>query len=78
VLEVTIHGKDEFTLTVVESGGQRRGLAEIPAQFHHHHAAIDGSDLLEEQERVILAAIVDENQLERFLRSFHDYLKPVV
>src|SRR5215469_13614628 len=78
MLEVTVHGENEFALTVVEAGGEGRGLAEIPAQLHHNHSAVDGSNLLEEQEGVVLAAIVDENQLEGLARGFHDDLEPVV
>jgi len=78
VLEVTVHSENEFALTVVEAGGEGRGLAEISAQLYHNHSAVDGRNLLEKQEGVVLAAIVDENQFEELARAFHDDLEPVV
>jgi len=78
VLEVAVHSENEFALTVVEAGGEGGGLAEIPAQLHHNHSAVDSGNLLEEQEGVVLAAIVDENQFEGLACGFHDDFEPVV
>src|SRR5215472_8988212 len=78
MLVVTVHGENEFALTVIEAGGEGGGLAEIPAQLHHNHSTVDGGNLLEEREGMILAAIVDENQLEGLPCGFHDDLEPVV
>ena len=49
VLQVAVHGDDELALRVVEAGGQRRGLAEVAAQFDDQHPAIDRSNLLEQR-----------------------------
>ena len=63
---------------VIEAGRQRRGLAEVAAQLHDHHAAIDRGNLLQHPEGIVAAAVVDEHQLERLARSFHHHLQAVV
>ena len=78
VLQVAVHGDDVLALGVIEAGGQRRGLPEIAAQLDHHHAAVDGGNLLQHPEGVVAAAVIDEDQLERLAGRFHHHLQPVV
>jgi len=78
VLQVAVHGDDVLALGMIEAGRQRRGLAEIPAQFYHNDAAVDGGYFLQQVEGLIAAAIVDKHQLEGIARRFHHGLQPVI
>ena len=78
VLQIAVHGDDVLALGMVETGRQSRGLAEVPAQLHHHDAAVDGGDFPQQVEGLIAAAIVDEDQLEAFARRFHHGRQTVI
>ena len=78
VLQIAIHGDHVLAFGVIESGGQRGSLAEVAAQLHHYHAAIDRGNLLQHPEGVVATAIVDKHQLERLAGSFHHDLQAVV
>ena len=78
VLQIAIHGKDVLALAVVEAGGQSGGLAKVASQLYDHDTAVDGGYLLQKREGVVVAAVLDEHQLERLLRGFHYRLQPVV
>ncbi len=78
VLQIAVHGDHVLAFGVIEARGQRRGLSEVAAQLHHDNPAIDGGNLLQQPKGVVLAAVVDEHQLERLTRSFHYDLQTIV
>jgi hypothetical protein len=49
-----------------------------PSRNFCRNSGIDRRDLLQQPERVVLAAVVHEDQLERFARSFHHATQAVV
>ena len=48
MLQIAIHGEDKFARSVIETGGERRGLAEVAAELHHEDPAVDGSNFLKQ------------------------------
>ena len=78
VLQVPVHGDDELTLGMVETGGQGGSLAEIAAQLHHYHPAVHGGDLFQQAEGGVAAAIVHEYQLKALAGGFHHSFQTVV
>ena len=64
MLQVAVHGEDELALAVVESSGESGSLAEVAAEFDDHDTPINGSNLLQQRKRVVLAAVIDEHQLK--------------
>ena len=48
VLQVAVHGEDELAGGMIETGGQRRGLAEVAAQLDDEDAAVYRGNLFEE------------------------------
>src|SRR5258706_3250463 len=63
VLQVAIHGNDEFTAHVIEAGGEAGGLAEIAPQLDYRDAAIHRRDLARQDESVHVAAVILQHDL---------------
>src|SRR6185437_8617260 len=78
VLQVAVHGDDEFTGGVVEAGGERRGLAEVAAQLDHEDARIDRGNLLKQTVRAVARAVIDEDQFKAGLHMLHHLLHAIV
>ena len=78
MLQVAIHGDDVFAAGMVETGRQAGGLAKIAAQLDHGHAAVDGRDLAQHGEGVIVGAVVHEHDLEALAVSLHDRFQAIV
>ena len=75
VLQVAVHGEDEFAGGVVEAGGERRGLAEVAAELYDEDAAVDRGNLFKQTIAAVSGAIVDEDQLKALPDLFHDLLQ---
>ncbi len=78
VLQIAVHGDDVFAASVIETGGEACGLAEVAAQFDDGHPAIDGCDFTKQGEGSIDGAIVDEDHFKGFTARLHDGLEPRV
>src|SRR5581483_4491490 len=78
VLQVTIHGDDVLTAGMIESCGQGGCLAEVTGQANNGHAAIYGSDFAQQREGAVAGAVVNKDDLEAAVISFHDCLELVV
>src|SRR5688572_14341322 len=65
MLKIAIHGDDVLAGSMVEAGSERGRLAEIAAQFHYDHPAVDGRDLFQEPKGIVTAAVIHEDKLER-------------
>src|SRR5262245_21643760 len=78
MLQVAVHGDDHVALGVIESGGQRRCLAEIAPQPYACHARIERGDLPEDHRRAICAAVIDEDQLIVFAETFHHFRQTAI
>ncbi len=75
VLQIAIHGQNELARGVIESGGKRRGLAKIPAQLHHQHAAVDRGYLFQQLVRPVARSVVHKHQLKRVPHLLHHLLQ---
>jgi hypothetical protein len=75
VLQVAIHGQDEFARGMIEAGGKGRGLAEVAPQFHHENPAVDCRNLFEELVGAVVGAVVDQHQLKALPYLLHDLLE---
>ena len=65
VLQVAIQRDDEAAARVRESGGEGSRLAEVAREPDHAHVRIARMDLRQPRERLVLAAVVDEDDLVR-------------
>ena len=63
VLQVAVGGDDQAAARVREAGGKRRGLAEVAAEADHAQARIAGLQRGQLLERVVRAAVVDDQDL---------------
>ncbi len=75
VLKIAVHGEDELAGGVVETGGERRGLAEVPAQLDHEDAAVDRGDLFEQFVGAVPGAVVNKHHLKAVGHLFHYLLQ---
>src|SRR5262249_14543526 len=73
MLQVAVHSDDHLALSVIESGGQRRGLAEITAQSNACHARVERGNLSKDHWRAISAPVIDKDQLIVFSETFHHF-----
>ena len=78
MLQIAIHGDDVLATGIVESGSERRCLAKVAAKFYHHHAAIDGGYLLQVDEGLVAATVVDKDHFEGLVGSFHHVFQAVI
>ena len=65
VLEVAVHRHDHGAAGVVEAGGHRRRLAEVPPQADELEAVVRRGESSEPPVGVVTAAVVDHDHLER-------------
>jgi hypothetical protein len=65
VLQIRVHDDDRVAPGMVESGGDGDLLAEIAAEGDGGQAPIGGADLAQRLQRVVLRAVVDEDDFER-------------
>src|SRR5580704_7655291 len=72
VLEVAVHRDNDVAASEVEAGFERGGLAEIAAEADDIDAVIVLVNVGKNFERVIAAAIVDENELVGLADGVHD------
>ena len=63
VLEVGVERDHDRIVRVGESGGQRRGLPEVPPKPHETDAAVADGDLLQRLPRSVRRAVVDIDHL---------------
>ncbi len=78
VLQIAIHGDDVFAARMVETSGQTGRLAKVTAKLDHGHAAVDGCDLAQHSERVVIRAVIDQHNFERLTGSLHYRFQAVV
>ena len=71
VLEIAVHRNDDVAAGEIEAGFERGGLAEIAAEADDVDAMIVLVNVGENFERVIAAAIVDENELVGLADGVH-------
>ena len=64
VLQVGVEHRDDVSGGVLESGGERGLVAEVAREVDHAHAAVGGGDAVEQSGRGIVAAVVDDHELE--------------
>ena len=65
VLPVAVHEQHGAATRVIEAGGERRLLAEIARQRDHLHVERCCRKIAREAERVVAAAVVDVDHLDR-------------
>ncbi len=73
VLQIAVHGNDDFAAGKIETGFQAGGLAEIAAQAHKIDSAVMLINVGENFEGVIAASVVDKHQLVRFADGIHNF-----
>ena len=73
VLQVPVHGNDNFPAGKIKTGFQRRGLAKIAAQTNYIHAAVVFVNIGENFVGIIFAAIVDEDHLVWLADGVHNF-----
>src|SRR5499426_740119 len=78
MLQIAVHGDDHVAFGVIESGGQRRGLAEISAQSDACHARVEGGDLSQNRRRAIGAAVINKDQFIVFAKIFHHFRQTAI
>ena len=78
VLQIAIHGDDVLAPGMVETGGQSGGLAEVAAELDHRDAAIDGRDLAQHGESVVVRTVIDQHDFEGLARRLHHRFQAVV
>jgi hypothetical protein len=64
VLQVHVHGDDGVAGGLLQSGGERRFLAEVAGQVHHDQARAGLRGFQQAGQGVVGAAVVDEDVLE--------------
>ncbi len=72
MLQVAVHGDDHIAGGVIESGGERRGLAVIAFQAQHRDARILFGNLGEYLRSRVRALVIYVNELDRFKSPGHD------
>ena len=65
VLEVAVGGHDQAAARVRDAGGKRRGLAEVAAEANHAQVRIARLQRRQLLERIVRAAVVDDQDLVR-------------
>ena len=60
MLEIRVHQDDRVAASVPETGGDRRLLAEIPAQRHRADVRVDFREPPKLRQRAVLRSVVDE------------------
>ena len=78
MLQIAVHSDDHVALGVIESGGERRGLAEIAPQPDACHTRVERGDLPENRRRAICAAVIDEDQFIVFAETFHHFRQTAI
>ena len=71
VLQVAIHGDDDLAARGIKACLQRRGLAKVPAQGDNSYAGVALIDFVERLQCVVRTAVVDEDNLIRFVEPCH-------
>ena len=65
VLQVAIHRDHDLTGGLMEPGGKRGGLAEIPPQLHYFQVSVGFRQVGQQLETVVGRSVVDEDDLIR-------------
>ena len=78
MLQIAVHGDDHVALGVIESGGQRRCLAEIATQPDASHARIKRGNLPENRRRAVYAAVIDKDQFIVFAEIFQHFRQTAI
>ncbi len=66
MLEVAVHGDDDFASGVVETGGKSGGLAEVAAEVDDEDVGVCGGECGEAGVGVVFGAIVDVDDFVGF------------
>lgn len=70
ILEVGIHDDDRVARGEVEARGDRRLVAEVPAEAEHLHPRVELGRRGEDRSRLVAAAVVDVEDLELAVDRF--------
>ena len=57
---------------VIETGRQRRSLAEVSAQLDHQDATVDCSDLFQQLVGAVAGTVVHQDEFKRIANLLHD------
>ena len=71
VLQVAIHGDDDVAARGIKACLECRGLAKVPAQDDNFYAGVARVDFVERLQGVVRTAVVDEDNLIRFIEPCH-------
>ena len=64
MLQIRIHEDEAITRGIVESGGHRRLMAEIPGEVQHAHVSrITGGQIIQDLAGPVTGAVIHENEL---------------
>ena len=68
MLEIGVHGHDGVAARVGHAGGERDLLAEVARERDHLHGLVLLGEAREHEQRVVAAAVVDEDHLPAIAR----------
>jgi hypothetical protein len=71
VLQVAVHGNNDFAERMIEPSLERGRLAEVTAQPDHDHARIVTGDFGKHAEGAVAAAVVHEHDFVRLANRIH-------
>jgi hypothetical protein len=75
VLEICVHGKDDFSASVPETGSKGRGFSQISAEFDNVYPIVLFRETFEDLRGSVGTAIVDKNQLVILMSTLQDFLE---
>ena len=75
MLQIAVHGQDELARGVVKACRQGRSLAEVAAQLHNQHTAVDSGNLLKQLVGPVVGAVIDEHHFKGFAHLLHNLLE---
>ena len=78
ILQVGIHRNNDLSSRMLESGGQRRGLAEVAGKEKRLNSGISGSQFLDGVGASIQTAVIDEDNLGAESQGIQHRFEPLV
>ena len=78
VLQIAIHRNNVLAARMIETGCESSSLPEVAAELYHGYAAIHGRDFAQHGERVIVRAVIDQDNLEGLAGGLHHRLQAVI
>jgi len=78
ILQIRVDKDDGLPIRIVQPGRHRDLMAEVPGEAQDTHLRSAGLQLAHQLQRVILAAVIDHDQLPRLAQSLHNGADPVI